>query len=296
MIGRLLAASTNTLWLGPARTPHVLPWLLAFTLYVAGLAGTGVLGLADTVRATELSTGNRLTVEIPADASDARLQTALALLRQTQGIASVHLFTPDETGKLLSPWLGGAAPVSELPVPRLIDVTAASGASINVAALRQHLVSITPNTQIEDHRGALVALRRASRKVGAVLGVSLVLALLLGAFMTVSATRAALAARASAVELAYLLGATDGAIARPFIIGAAISAAAGDVVGGAAVVISAAVLHRAGKVAQPFVTVAVPGLADWRLWAVIAAVGLAMLLLSTAGVAATVYRWLARLP
>jgi cell division transport system permease protein len=296
MIGMRTAALTRTLWLGPPATPHVLPWLLAFMTYVAALAGTGLLALADTVRDAELSIGNRLTVELPADISDARLQTALALLRQTEGVVSVRLFTPDEIGKLLAPWLGSAAPINELPAPRLIDVTVATGASIGLATLQQHLVEITPNAQVEDHRGALVALSAAVRRTAVVLAAGIAAALSLAAVAAVFATRAALAARAPAVELVYLLGATDAAIIRPFVIGTAISTAIGGTIGGVGVVISTGVLHRAGKIAQPFAPIVVPGLADWRVWATIVAVGLAILSLSTAGVVATLHRWLTRLP
>src|SRR5689334_1222557 len=89
------------------------PFLVALMVYVASLAGIGLILVDQTLRASQNALAGRLTVLVPADASAARLQTILAVLRQTPAIRSVHLLSPEETGRLLEPWLGSPVSVEE---------------------------------------------------------------------------------------------------------------------------------------------------------------------------------------
>ena len=78
--------------------------------------------LSDDLREWQRSLDNSWTLQIPAEISAARIETILALLRQTAGIRGARLLEPAETAKLLEPWLGPAAATATLPVPRLVDV------------------------------------------------------------------------------------------------------------------------------------------------------------------------------
>ncbi len=88
---------------------HLLPVIVAVLVYLAGLGGIGLIVLDDALRAFPehaLETTLKAVPGVPAEASNARLETVLALLRQTPGIQSVHLLEPAETARLLEPWLG----------------------------------------------------------------------------------------------------------------------------------------------------------------------------------------------
>src|SRR5260370_15973743 len=52
----------------------------------------------------------------PAEPSAARTEMALAVLRQTPGIAGARLVDPAETKRLLEPWLGPSVPLDQLPL------------------------------------------------------------------------------------------------------------------------------------------------------------------------------------
>ena len=188
-------------------------WLVALMVYIAGLAGIGLILVDETLRASENLLAGRLTVQVPADASAARIETILAVLRQTPGIRSVHLLTPSETSRLLEPWLGSPVPLEELPVPRLIDVGLDPAAVVDMAKLGTQLASVVPEIRIDDYGPVVGGLRARARPVQALLGAAIGGALLLVAALAAFATGAALAARRSDIELLHLLGADDRQIA-----------------------------------------------------------------------------------
>src|SRR5438105_4414169 len=101
LISRWFGAARRELPLGRDESASFLPWIFALMAYVAGLAGVGLIGAGEPPDAPSLATS--LTLQVPAEASEARLQTVLALLQQTPGIASAHLLDRAETARLLEP-------------------------------------------------------------------------------------------------------------------------------------------------------------------------------------------------
>ena len=136
MIGYRFASARSGLPLGPDESARFLPWILALIVYLAGLGGVGLIVIDDTLSATRQALATSLTLQVPAETSKARLDTVLALLRQTAGIEGVHLLELAETARLLEPWLGPAVPLDELPVPRLIDLRRDPKGGLDLAALR----------------------------------------------------------------------------------------------------------------------------------------------------------------
>src|SRR3954452_3708256 len=151
----------------------IAPWLVALMVYVAGLAGIGLILIDETLRASENLLSGRLRIQIPADASAARIETILALLRQTSGIRSVHLLTPSEMGRLLESWLGSPVPLEELPVPRLIDVDLDPAAAIDMAKLGTQLGAVVPEIRLDDYRPVVGGLRAQAWPVQTLLGAAI---------------------------------------------------------------------------------------------------------------------------
>jgi cell division transport system permease protein len=163
----------------------------------------------------------RLTVQIlPPETSrmplDRQIDAALAVLRQTPGIAHAALVSEQDTVALVKPWLGNGAMVGELPLPRLIDATVTPGAPVDVEDLRQKLKGAAPDSTLDDHTRWLARLR--SLAYGIIWSACGVLALIaLATAATVSfATRAGLEAHHDIVELLHQMGARAGFIARAF--------------------------------------------------------------------------------
>jgi cell division transport system permease protein len=275
------------------------PWLVALMVYVASLAGIGLILVDETLRASENLLSGRLTVQVPAEASAARVETILAVLRQTPGIRSVHLLTPSETNRLLEPWLGSPVPMEELPVPQLIDVSL-DPAALDMAKLKQQLASVVPEIRIDDYGPVVGGLRARARPAQALLGAAIGGALLLVAALAVFATNAALTARRSDVELLHLIGADDRQIARPYAARSLVYGLIGGGIAAAATLASIAALDSSFGDTGQLIRLAAPaegiGLDDWRLWVMLAVMIAVTGILAAASARATVGWRLARLP
>jgi cell division transport system permease protein len=295
MIGLPWAPARQTLPLGRADSLLLLPWVVAFMVYLASLSGLGLALVGDMLSGAEQSLAARVTVQVPAETSDARLQTVLALLRQNSGVASAELLSPADIARLLEPWLGSPLSLDELPAPRLIDLRLDPNAAVDLAAMRRQLASVVPEARIDDHHAWLGGLHAASRPIRAVLAALMAAAVALIAAAVVFAARMALTARQSAIELFHLLGADDGDIAWPFAIRALRLGLLGGAIGAAAAVLTVLLLRPAGGLVQLPAPTAATGLSDWRLWAIAIGATLIAGLVSLAGARLTVLRRLGRL-
>jgi cell division transport system permease protein len=296
MIAQRLGWTRRVLPLARDDAMGFLPWVLALMVCLAALSALGLIVLHATLRAAERPIATTLTLQVPANASSLRLDTVMALVRRTKGVVSAHLFEPAETARLLAPWLGPAVPLDELPVPRLIDVQIDPADAPDLATLLRQITSVLPEAQLDDHRPWLDAVRRAARWIDIILVAAIVVALLLIATAAVFAVRTALMIQRSAVEVVYLLGAGDAAIARQFAIRYLQLGLLGGAVGAIAALLAVLALGQVGTVVQLPAPAAATGIADWRCWAVLIAVALAAGLIAMASAQIAVLRWLARLP
>ena len=260
-----------------------IPALLA---YVATMMVLGLLGLSDMLGEWHRLQAGTLTLQLPADTSAARTEMALAVLRQTPGIAGAQLVDLAETKRLLEPWLGPSVPLDQLPLPRLVDLRIAANAAIDFAALRQKLTSVAPGAELEERPAGDDGGRTDMRRAVLVLGLGLFLVAVLGVKSLVFALWGHLARHQQVIELLHRLGADDGDIAAPFqrqaLLFGLISAAGPAVIGAVTVV-----WVGNGGVSQ-FV--------DWRVWAVTVGIALATALVAMATARVLVLRRLARMP
>jgi len=270
------------------REPQILllcgiPALMA---YVATMMGIGLLGLSDMLGEWNRLQAGTLTLQLPADTSAARTEMALAVLRQTSGIAGARLVEPAETKRLLEPWLGPSVPLDQLPVPRLVDLRVARDAVIDFAALRQKLTSVAPGAELEE-RPAGDDGRAAARRAVGVLGLGLTVVAMLGVMSLGFAIWGDLARHRHVIELLHRLGADDGDIAAPFQMQALLL----GLLGGAG-----------GAVAGALTLLAIGGAAlalrfsDWQVWAVAIGVASATGLMAMAAARVMVLRRLAHMP
>jgi cell division transport system permease protein len=273
-----------------------LPWIIALTVYLATTGGIALIWLGDALRNWDAALTSTVTLQLPADTSDARIDVAIATLKQAKGVVSARLLDQSETTKLMQPWVGTSAPVDALPLPRLIDVRVDPKVEIDYPTLRQHLDSIIPNAQLDGNRTWLGNMRSFALRVEGVIGVGVIVVTLMIVTIVVFTARIGLAIHLSMIELLHLLGADDEYIARQFQIHALWLGLRGGVIGAAAALVTEIILGPAGYVLALPVPIATHGVFDWRLWllvivAVLAAGGMAMV---TARMA--VLRQLGRMP
>lgn len=273
-----------------------LPWIIALMVYLATTGGITLIWLGDALSSWDAALTSTLTLQVPADTSQARLDITLGVLKQTKGVVAARLLDLAETAKLLQPWLGSSVPIEALPLPRLIDIRIDPKVATDFPTLRQQLDSIVPNAQLDNNRAWLSAMRSFALRVEGLITVGVGVVTLLIVTIVVFTARIGLAIHRSVIELLHLLGAQDGYIARQFQIHALWLGLRGGIIGGIAAVATVIILGPAGYVLALPVPVATYGVFDWRLWllllvAILAAGGVAM---TTARI--TVLRQLARMP
>jgi cell division transport system permease protein len=273
-----------------------LPWIIALMVYLATTGGISLVWLGDALGSWNSTLISTLTLQLPADTSQARLDMTLGALRQTKGVVSARLLDPEETGKLLQPYLGSSVPLDTLPLPHLIDIRIDPAVPIDYSTLRQQLDSIVSDAQLDNNRAWISALRSFALRVEGLITAGVVVVTLLIVTIVVFTARIGLAIHRSVIELLHLLGAQDAYIARQFQIHALWLGLRGGIIGGIAAAVTVIILGPAGHVLALPVPVATYGIFDWRLWLL-----LIVTLLAAGGVAmvtarVTVLRQLARMP
>lgn len=198
-----------------------LPWLIAFMVYLAVLALAAALVLGKTVQRWDSGLSGRLTVQIPAAEGEgrdsimqARIDQVLDILTSTPGVRSAEVLEQEDIDRLLSPWLGEGLLTGDLPLPRLIAVTA--DAALDLETLQGRLTAAVPGAVADDHQRWLSNLRKLSRTIG--IASALVVILVAGAAVVtvVFVTRTGLEIHRNIIELLHLMGAQDQYIARQF--------------------------------------------------------------------------------
>ena len=228
MIGALVAATpAERRLLGGGRFKGPAPYVIAIMTFVMVIIATAGLALANAAGLAATGAEQRYSVQIVGGA-DRQLQ-AVAALGSIDGIAAVRPVDPKTMRAMLERWLGPDGASEDLPLPALIDVDLASGASPNV--IRQQVERVIPDAQFVAHREALAPLTAALRSLG-LLAISLVALIALAtAAAVILATRGELVAHRATIDIMHGTGATDDQIARLFQRRIALDSLAGGTVG-----------------------------------------------------------------
>ncbi len=273
-----------------------LPWIIALMVYFAAMGGVGLISLGEALSRWDASLAGTLTLQIPPDTSQPRIDMALGALRQTKGVVSARLLPPEETANLLQPWLGNNVAIADLPLPQLIDVRVDPRMTIAYTTLRSQLASVIPGSRLDNSPSWVGGARDFALRIEDVItaGVAAVAALIIT--IIIFTARIGLAIHRSVIELLHLLGAQDAYIARQFQIHALSLGLRGGFIGAIVAALTVAFLEPAAHMLALPVPIAAYGIFDWRVWLLLIAAclmagGIAMV---TARI--TVLRQLARMP
>ena len=197
-----------------------LPWLIAFMVFLAVLALTGMLILKQVTARWDKGVSGTLSVQIsPAEDQvddDIHMGEVLKVLATTAEIERYEVINDARTKALLKPWLGDIVDMAELPLPQLIDIEIKPGRHLDVKALEDRLAGIVPGTSVDDHQ---VWLERLVSLVHTVQGVAMLILLFIAVATigtVIFTTRTGLAIHREAIEVLHLIGAQDTYIAGQF--------------------------------------------------------------------------------
>lgn len=277
-------------------TGRFLPAIVGIMTFLAMMALAAALGVGGAVARWDRQLTGSATVQIAAvdDPAlvDARVQTAVGLLRGMPGILRAEPLSREAAAALIQPWLGDAALDPDLPLPRLIDVVFDPG-RLDLGALRQAL-SAVPGSSFDDHLRWVEGLRRIARS-GTLLALG-VLALigLAAALSVVFSTRSGLAVQHDVIDVLHTIGARDRDIANGYARHAMLLALRGGIVGG---VLAGGLLVALGLGIEAPTVGMLPALRlAWSDWVLLALLPLAAAVIAGLTARQTVLATLGRLP
>jgi len=141
---------------------------------------------------------------------------AAELARRLPGIADVRAYSRDESARLLEPWLGAGLKLDDLPVPRIVVVRLEAEPAPDLVELRRRLAAEVPAASLDDHRN-FVDRMRAMSNAALIGGLAVLFLMLLATVLSVVfATRGAMVANHTVIEVLHFIGAKNGFIAGHF--------------------------------------------------------------------------------
>jgi cell division transport system permease protein len=193
--------------------------VVAIMTFLASITTGAVLLVSASAAEWQSEVGSELTIQVrPSVGRDLeRDVTAVTeAVRGQAGIVEVRPFTPEESARLLEPWLGSGLSLDDLPVPRVIVARVKPGAVLDLAALRSQVAQAAPTATVDDHR-AWIERMRSMTGATVFAGVGILALVIIATIISVSfATRGAMAANRPIVEVLHFVGAGDRYIASRF--------------------------------------------------------------------------------
>ena len=193
--------------------------VVAIMTFLAAMTTGAVMLVRAAASEWQSDVSREITIQVrPVEGRDieAEVARAVGIARTFPGIAEVLPYSKAESTRLIEPWLGTGLALDDLPVPRLIIVRIAPGATPNLPQLRQVINDQVAGAGLDDHRAWMDRMRTMVHT--AVIGGVAILVLMLVATVlsVVFATRGAMATNRPTVEVLHFVGAKDGFIARQF--------------------------------------------------------------------------------
>lgn len=195
-----------------------LPWMSMLMSFIAVLIlAAGMLTYTSVTR-WQRSVSGSLTVQIPTytelgaargELVDKDIETALTILRVSDGILGATVLSDNQMADLMTPWLGDNAVMAELPLPKLIDVTVDPTAQLDLAQIQADLADQVPAATLDSHRIWLTPLLRLSSGIIKLIGFILLLLVLTTSFTVIYATRTSLSVHEPVISLVHMMGAND---------------------------------------------------------------------------------------
>lgn len=231
-----------------ARDPALL-FVVAVLCFLACLTGLGVIAGARAAHGWASQLTGEATVIVRArggETPDAAAARAAEALAGAPGVTEARALEKEKAYALIKPWLGDAADLDDLPVPRLVAVGLDAKRPATAATLEAALKGQGLDAVVDDHSVWIKDIRNAAGVVSWTATTLLVLIAGAAAAVVAYATRAGLAARRDVVEVLHLTGAEDSQISNLFEMRFARIAALAGAAGAAAAAALGGVLRLLG--------------------------------------------------
>jgi len=200
-------------------TDRALVAVIAILTFLAALTACAAQFTTMTAMRWQVMMASEVTVQLKPQAGrsiDADITRASDILRGTSGISSIKVLRREESAKLLEPWLGSAASIESLPIPRLITVQIDARQPPDLAMVGKTLTDAVPSASLDDHRTWTKRLGHLSDLFLTASFGALILVVVTTGLTIVFATRGAMAGNREIIEVLHFIGADDRYIAGQF--------------------------------------------------------------------------------
>ncbi len=193
--------------------------VVAIMTFLASLTTGAVVLIQQAASEWQSDIAREMTIQVRPVAGrdiEADVQRAGALAKGIPGVAEVRAMSKQESAQLLEPWLGAGLALEELPVPRMIVLTVASGQQADLAQLRSALTTNVPSAALDDHRNWTERMRAMARSA-VLAGIAILVLMIAATVLSVSfATRGAMATNRAVIEVLHFIGAKNSYVAGHF--------------------------------------------------------------------------------
>lgn len=200
--------------------------MISIAVFLFGVTLAGVLSINSMLAAWNESILGSLTVQImpindvnqeqAAAETLAQQEKAVELLKSKPEVEKVTPLNNAQLQKLIQPWLGDGVAVSDLPIPRLIDVKLKQGAEVDFLRWSEELAETAPQASLDNHKLWLNKLIKFADglKVLALAVLTLVVLITSGAIFY--CTQTSLGLHKYIIEILHLMGAKDTYVAQQY--------------------------------------------------------------------------------
>ena len=195
-----------------------LPWICALMVFLSTLISAGGIATHNSLKLWQKGVAESLTVQIPTYDNEGHfrdelvykdIEKALTLLRTTPGVLGAIVLNDEQMSDLMAPWLGADAVVSELPLPKLIDVTVDANRPPLLEQLKADLAAQVPEAQLDSHRLWLGDLVRFANTLLTLISGVLLLFFITTIITVIYSTKTSLSIQEHILALVHMLGAKD---------------------------------------------------------------------------------------
>jgi cell division transport system permease protein len=193
--------------------------VIAIMTFLASLTTGAVMLVHSAAGDWQSEVAREVTIQVrvvPGRDIETDVLRAAELARKLPGVADVRAYSRDESARLLEPWLGAGLKLDDLPVPRIVVVRLEAEPVPDLGALRRALADEVPAASLDDHRN-FVDRMRAMSNAALFGGIAILTLMMLATVLSVVfATRSAMVANRTVIEVLHFIGAKNGFIAGHF--------------------------------------------------------------------------------
>lgn len=195
-----------------------LPWIIAFMVFSTGIILAGWLSINGMISGSRNTQMNAFTVHLESTSENAtgNAQKIVALLQQTDGIASAAIVSNAEIKKWVKPWLGDAESIDMLPLPVMIEARMDDPSAVSFEKLSVAVRGIAPDAKLDSHSAWMVQFTNALWRLQAIAASLALLFLSMMALIITFTAKTSVKLHQQAVTILHSVGALDAYIARQF--------------------------------------------------------------------------------